>query len=227
MIIAIDGPAGAGKSTTARAVAQHFGFAYVDTGAMYRAVALAACEAGLNPACDGVQIIELARALPIALRDNGQSTFIGERDVSGLIRTPEISQITSQISCIPEVRQVVVEQQRRLARDGERDSGGAVLEGRDIQTVVFPDAEVKIFLTANPRTRAQRRQAEWYGEGQSVEVEHAERELVARDERDSSRETSPLQAAPDAVQVETDDLSPAEVVARIAQIAQQNGERVA
>jgi cytidylate kinase len=221
MIIAIDGPAGAGKSTTARAVAKYFGFAYVDTGAMYRAVALAAQEAGLNPVQDSEHIIELAQQLPIALRDNGQSTCIGERDVSSLIRTPEIGQITSQISTIPEVRQIVVEQQRRLARSGEENCGGAVLEGRDIQTVVFPDAEVKIFLTANSRTRAVRRQAEWNAKGQTVAVEHAEQELVTRDERDSKRETSPLQAAPDAIIVETDELSPTEVVERIAHIIQQ------
>ena len=218
MIIAIDGPAGAGKSTTARAVAQHFGFAYVDTGAMYRAVALAASEAGLDPQHDETQIIEMARQLPIALKNNGQSTFIGPRDVSGLIRTAEIGQLTSQISAIPEVREVVVEQQRRLARIGEQECGGAVLEGRDIQTVVFPDAEVKIYLTAEPRTRALRRQAEWKLKGEHLEVEHTEQELIARDERDSSRENSPLQAAPDAVLVATDDISPEDVVQQIARI---------
>jgi cytidylate kinase len=221
MIIAIDGPAGAGKSTTARAVAKHFGFAYIDTGAMYRAVALATYEAGYHPTQDVEPIIDLARELPIDLRDNGQSTFIGERDVSGLIRTAEIGQLTSQISSIPAIREIVVEQQRRLAREGEHETGGAVLEGRDIQTVVFPDAEVKIFLTANARTRALRRHAEWCAKGETVEVEHTERELVARDERDSTRENSPLQAATDATLVATDNLTCEEVVEQIAQIVRE------
>lgn len=218
MIIAIDGPAGAGKSTTARAVAKYFGFAYVDTGAMYRAVALAALEAGLKLPDDENAIIEVARALPIAIKDNGQSTWIGPRDVSALIRSPQVAQFTSQISTISQVRMVIVEKQQQIARDGEKECGGAVLEGRDIQTVVFPDAEAKIFLTADPRTRASRRLIEWQNKGESVDLAAAEEELRARDERDMGRETSPLRAAEDAVVVATDGNSCEEVVEQIAQI---------
>lgn len=218
MIIAIDGPAGAGKSTTARAVAKYFGFAYIDTGAMYRAVALAALEAALELPGDENAIVELAQALPIAMKDNGQSTWIGPRDVSALIRSPEVAQFTSQISTIPEVREVIVEKQQQIARQGEAECGGAVLEGRDIQTVVFPDAEVKIFLTADARTRASRRLIEWQDKGETVDLAVAERELRDRDERDSSRETSPLRAAEDAVEVATDGATCEEVVEHIARI---------
>src|SRR5437588_370479 len=121
MIVAIDGPAGVGKSTAARALAARFGYAYVDTGAMYRAVALAAAEQGLRLPQDNDRIISLARSLPIALRDNGHRVYVGERDVSESIRTPEIGALTSVISTIPEVRAVVVEQQRRLAAASERE----------------------------------------------------------------------------------------------------------
>jgi len=220
MIIAIDGPAGAGKSTTARAVAKYFGFAYIDTGAMYRVVALAASEADLE-ACDGEAVAQLARSLPIALRDNGQSTLIGERDVSGEIRTPEIGALASRIAALAEVRSVMVEAQRRLARNGEAQSGGAVLEGRDIQTVVFPDAQVKIFLSAHAGTRATRRVAQWSEQGQKADVEETQRALIERDERDSGRDIAPLHAAPDAIEIATDELSTAEIVEQIAQIVRE------
>ena len=224
MIIAIDGPAGAGKSTTARAVAKHFGFAYIDTGAMYRAVALAAYEANLD-ASDGEAISELARDLPISLREDGQSTFIAERDVSNEIRTPEIGALASRIAALAEVRSVMVEAQRRLARSGEAHSGGAVLEGRDIQTVVFPDAEVKIFLSAEASTRATRRVAQWSEQGQNADVEETQRALIERDARDSQRDTAPLHAAPDAIEIATDHLSTAEIVEHIAQIVREISAR--
>jgi len=221
MIIAIDGPAGAGKSTTARGVAERFGFAYVNTGAMYRAVALAAAEQGLCVPEDNDRIIELAHALPITLRDKGQRICIGERDVSELIRAPHIGELTSQISALPEVRASVVQQQRRLADASQHECGGAVLEGRDIQTVVCPDAEVKIFLTANAGTRAARRLLEWQAKGEQVTHDQAHHDITSRDERDSTREVSPLLAAPDAVLVATDDLSPEAVIERIARIVHE------
>ncbi len=221
MIIAIDGPAGAGKSTTARGVAERFGFAYVNTGAMYRAVALAAAEQSLSLPQDSDRIIELARELPIVLKDKGQRIFIGEREVTDLIRAPHIGELTSQISAIPEVRASIVRQQRRLAEASRCECGGAVLEGRDIQTVVCPDAEVKIFLTANPQTRAARRLSEWQSKGEEVTFDQAQSDITTRDARDSKREVSPLQAAPDAVVLATDDLSPEEVIERIAQIVRE------
>ncbi|MBV9868104.1 MAG: (d)CMP kinase [Abitibacteriaceae bacterium] len=220
MIIAIDGPAGAGKSTTARALAERFGYAYIDTGAMYRAVALAVAEANLQVPTDNERIAALARTLPIALKDNGQRIYLGEREVTALIRTPEIGALTSKISALPEVRHIIVQQQRDIARRSEQECGGAVLEGRDIQTVVFPDAPVKIFLTADLDTRAQRRLQQWQEKGEAASSQAAQQDITARDNRDSTREVSPLQAAPDAEHISTDALTPEQVVERIAQIVQ-------
>lgn len=175
MIVAIDGPAGAGKSTTAREVARRFGFAYIDTGAMYRAVALAASERDLEAGRDDASIIELARSLPLRLTDNGDRICIGERDISALIRTPQIGALTSAIAVLPGVREVIVAQQRRIGRESIESCGGAVLEGRDIQTVVFPDAPVKIFLTADAGTRAARRMKQWRGDAATTgRIEQAE-----------------------------------------------------
>jgi cytidylate kinase len=227
MIIAIDGPAGAGKSTVAKAIAAHFGFAYVNTGAMYRAVALCALENGFTLPQDEAEIVALAQDLPIALRSAGSRVFVGERDVTDFIRTPEIGDFTSRLATLPGVREVIVAQHKRIGRDSECECGGAVLEGRDIQTVVFPDADVKIFLTATPRARAARRLNEWTekhaadGQKPPFSLEEAERDISLRDERDSTRETSPLRAAPDAAHVLTDDLTPNQVVAQIAQLVQE------
>lgn len=223
MIIAIDGPAGAGKSTVAKALAAHLGFAYVNTGAMYRAVALSALEKGLTLPENEAEITELARDLPIFLRERGMRVFVAERDVTDFIRTPQIGDFTSQISALAGVREVIVAQQKRIGRDSESDCGGAVLEGRDIQTVVFPDADVKIFLTATPRARAQRRLNEWLQKSPleiaPFTLEEAERDVQDRDLRDSTRETSPLRAAPDAIHVVTDDLTPEQVIDYLAQLA--------
>ena len=221
MIIAIDGPAGAGKSSVARAVAQQFGFAYIDSGAMYRAVALAAREAGLDPECATEQIIALAHSLPLRFEDNGKKIFIGKRDVSTLIRTPDMGEVTSRIAAIGQVRPAMVVQQQRLGREGEASTGGAVLEGRDIQTVVFPDAQLKIFLTATPHTRALRRLKDWKKDGQPLDLEQLEREIAKRDERDSTRQDSPLVAAPDAVLLPTDELDVEQVITRIAELIRE------
>lgn len=218
MIIAIDGPAGSGKSTTARAIAERLGYAYVDTGAMYRAVALAASERGLTPPGDNAAIIELAQSLPIALRNNGKSVYIGDRDVSDLIRTPEIGELTSSISTIKEVRAVIVEQQRRIAASSEQECGGAVLEGRDIQTVVCPDAPVKIFLTADLDTRAYRRLHQWQEKGEAATSQIAQQDVASRDARDSSRQVSPLRAAPDAIHIDTSQQPSEQVVNSIIDV---------
>jgi len=196
MLIAIDGPAGAGKSTVARAVAEALGFTYLDSGAMYRAIALADLRGAGNPL-----------ACTIAFEDKGV-TLDGE-DVSGAIRTPEVSERASQVAARPEVRAKLVERQRELIAAGDY-----VAEGRDIGTVVAPDAELKVYLTASPEERARRRAAELGADAEAVL-----REQTLRDERDTSREHSPLAAAADSVEVDTTGLSIDEVVARIVELA--------
>ncbi len=220
MLVAIDGPAGAGKSTVARALAAELGFTYLDSGAMYRCVALLALERGDGtlPERPGA-LGELARAADIELSDAPDGATVGQgapgrvlldgRDVSREIRAPEVSEAASVLAADPGVREALVAKQRELIARGDW-----VAEGRDIGTVVAPDAELKIFLNADSRERASRRAAEL---GADVEIVLAEQRM--RDERDSSREHSPLQAAPDAVTLDTTGLSVEEVVARIAGLA--------
>jgi cytidylate kinase len=197
MLIAIDGPAGAGKSTVARAVADALGFTYLDSGAMYRCVALAELRGAQDPLDCG---IELA---------NGHVTLDGE-DVTEAIRAPRVSELASQVAARPEVRGQLVARQRAMIR-----SGDYVAEGRDIGTVVAPDAELKVFLTASPQERARRR-AQQLG----VDVEQVLREQRERDARDTGREHSPLQPAPDALRVDTTGLSVDEVAHKIVRLAQ-------
>jgi cytidylate kinase len=196
MVVAIDGPAGAGKSSVARAVARELGFTYLDSGAMYRVVALVARERGRPPA-------EVAPSVSIEL---GERVHVDGRDVTEQIRTPEVSEAASVAAAQPAVREAMVAQQRRLLDDGDW-----VAEGRDIGTVVAPDAEVKVFLTASSQARAQRRAAELGVEAATVLAEQ-----TIRDERDTGREHSPLQAAADAVTLDTTQLTLDEVVDRVA-----------
>jgi cytidylate kinase len=197
-VVAIDGPAGAGKSTVARAVAASLGWTYLDSGAMYRALALAALRAGRPPA-------EVASAVRI---DVGEQVQVDGEDVTGLIRSPEVSEAASQAAADPEVRRALVSQQRRVLSQGDW-----VAEGRDIGTVVAPDAAVKVFLDASPEERARRRARELGVDPATVLAEQA-----IRDERDRTREASPLAPAPDAVVVDTTGLSLDEVVARITSL---------
>ena len=196
MVIAIDGPAGAGKSTVARAVAGRLGFTYLDTGAMYRSVALAALERGVEPA---------VVAPSVRIQPAGRVLLDG-RDVTDAIRTPEVSEAASRAAAEPAVRAAMVAEQRRLL-----SSGDWVAEGRDIGTVVAPNAELKVFLTADPEVRARRRAAELGADVRSVLAEQ-----LIRDERDATRADSPLVAADDAVTVDTTGLTIDEVVDRIA-----------
>jgi CMP/dCMP kinase len=198
MVVAIDGPAGAGKSTVARAVADELGFTYLDSGAMYRAVALAALERGQPPAV-------VAPAVRIEL---GDRVTLDGRDVTAAIRTPQVSEAASVAAADPAVRQAMVVEQRRLLAGGDW-----VAEGRDIGTVVAPDAAVKVFLTASPQARAQRRAAELGGDPATVLAEQA-----IRDQRDTSRAHSPLAAAADAVTIDTTELTLPEVVARVVDL---------
>ena len=210
MIVAIDGPAGAGKSTVAQRVADRLGFQLIDTGALYRIVALRALEAGLDPD-DGEAIAELTRTLELDFSDDGL-TCDGDA-VGDEIRTPEVSQTTSQISSLPPVRDALLGVQRRIGR--RRDS---VLEGRDIGTVVFPNAEVKIFLTATAEERGRRRWEELTERGESAELDAVVEEMRQRDKRDRSRDVAPLTQASDAVVVDSTELDPDEVVERILHI---------
>jgi cytidylate kinase len=193
MLVAIDGPAGAGKSTVARAVAAALGFTYLDTGAMYRAVALASLR--------GHGLPHLAE---ISFTDDGRVLLEGE-DVEDLIRTPEVSEAASKVAADPQVREAMVEQQRRLI--GQADW---VAEGRDIGTVVAPGAEVKVYLTASPQERARRRAAEL-----GADVDTVLQDQTIRDQRDMQRADSPLKPADDAVEVDTTGLSVDDVVDQI------------
>lgn len=182
---------------------------------MYRAIALVALEHRVldDGVLDEDELTRIASEIELRFADNGATLFVGARDISGEIRTPEIGAWTSKISALPRVREVIVELQRKIARAAEAECGGAVLEGRDIQTVVFPNAEVKVFLTANSSTRTNRRLEQW--NDATISKAEAQRDIEERDQRDSTRETSPLRAADDAVTISTDEFSPAEVVAQI------------
>lgn len=210
MVIAIDGPAGAGKSTVARAVARALGFTYLDSGAMYRAVALAAIERGIDPD-DGDRLGEMAWGLAIDF--DGDTVRLDGKPVEGRIRSPEVTIAASKVSVHPQVRQAMVKRQRELIA-----AGNYVAEGRDIGTVVSPDSPLKVFLTAAEGERARRRAAD---SGESVgEVQEAMRD---RDRRDQERADSPLRVAEDSVSIDTTDLSPDEVVERIAELARERG----
>jgi CMP/dCMP kinase len=198
MVVAIDGPAGAGKSTVARALARALGFGYLDSGAMYRAAALALLERGGAAS-------ELARDLEIEL---GERVLVDGRDVTEAIRAPEVSEAASRIAANPKVREALVQKQRALLGRGDW-----VAEGRDIGTVVAPDALIKVFLTASPEERARRRAVE-LGAHQTTVL----REQALRDAQDAGREHSPLRPAPDAVELDTTGLSVDEVVERIARM---------
>jgi CMP/dCMP kinase len=201
MVIAIDGPAGAGKSTVARAVAERLGFTYLDTGAMYRAVGLAANERG-----DGADPARLAEDATIEV---GDRVLLDGRDVTEAIRTPEVSAAASRVAANPGVRAALVRKQQRIIEQGDW-----VAEGRDIGTVVAPDAAVKVFLTAAPEERARRRAAESGGDPEQVLRDQHE-----RDRRDASADRTVLEPAPDAVPVDTTGLSLDDVVAQIETLA--------
>jgi len=218
-IIAIDGPAGSGKTTTAKMLAERLGFTYIDTGAMYRAVGLAAKRQGIDPH-DDERLAGLCAELTIEFRSAGseQKIYLNGEDISDEIRTAEIGMWASWVSAASSVRRALVAMQREM---GKR--GGVVMEGRDIGTNVFPDADVKVFLVADERERAKRRHEELRGRGEDVPFEQVLAEQEKRDEQDSTRELNPLIKANDAVELDTTSLSPHEVVKRIVDMFDLRG----
>lgn len=223
MIIAIDGPAGSGKSTVAKALATRLGFRYLDTGAMYRSVAVEALSRGVS-LDDEAGVASIASAQKIAFDHAPGSALptlvnIGERDVTEEIRTPEADRAVSPVAKMARVREAMVAQQREIARGHD-----SVVEGRDIGTVVFPDAELKVFLTAGAQERARRRGAEQRAKGHDVSDEYVLADIRRRDEVDSTREHSPLTRAADAVEVDTTGLTIEQVVDKVAQLARERRE---
>ncbi len=214
VIVAIDGPAGAGKSTIARRVAARIGAVYIDTGAMYRAVALLALRSNTDLA-DAPRLEALARAADIRFEPGSARVQLDGEDVSEAIRRPEVSPAASKVSAIPGVRRVLVEMQRRMGA-----SGSVVMEGRDIGTVVFPNADVKVFLDADPDVRARRRVRELQEKGQAPPAEAVAQEIRERDRRDSTRADSPLTRAADAVSLDTTHLTLDQTEQAILQLIQ-------
>lgn len=210
MVIAIDGPAGAGKSSVARAVADRLGFTYLDSGAMYRCVALTCLEWGADPEQSG-EATSTSESIEISF--DGGDVLIDGVDVSDQIRTPEVTEASSKVAVHPGVREAMVNEQRRLI-----ESGRYVTEGRDIGTVVAPDSPLKIFLTASPEVRAERRAAQTGGDAAEILAAQTE-----RDRRDSEREHGALATAEDAVEIDTSDLAIDDVVEQIAALAVERG----
>ena len=200
--IAIDGPAGAGKSTIARKLAEKTGYIYVDTGALYRTVALSISKNGINPQ-DVPAVVEHIGKISVDIKyiDGEQRVILNGEDVSNLIRTPEVSMMASTTSAIPEVRAFLLGLQRKLAKEHN-----VVMDGRDIATVVLPDAKVKIFLTASPEVRAKRRYDELISKGQNVEFSDVLADLIKRDEQDMTRAVAPLKPSDESVIVDTSEL---------------------
>ncbi|MCA1946623.1 MAG: (d)CMP kinase [Armatimonadetes bacterium] len=219
MVVAIDGPAGAGKSTVARLLAKRLGLRYLDTGAMYRCVALRLREEG-GGAGDREQAEGVARAVRIEFQaGEPQRVFCDGRDVTEAIRLPEIGDLASAVSAIPGVRRALVERQREIV-----GAGGIVLEGRDAGTVIAPNAELKVFLTASDEERARRRCRELEQRGIPADFQDVLARLRERDLQDQTREDSPLRMAEDAVLLETDGMGIEEVVDRLARLAEERAK---
>lgn len=208
-LIAIDGPAASGKTSVGRELVRRFGYRFLDTGVTYRAVTLAALRAGISPD-DDAACAALAERLDIRAEPDGSRTFLGEEDVTELIRAPEVESNVSSYSALPAVREVMVRLQRRFAAEGH-----AVLAGRDIGTVVLPDAPLKFYLQASEAARAERRGRQASGWGPEQAAAEAHRDITRRDQRDSNRAVSPLQAASDAIVIDTTDLALEDLIARV------------
>lgn len=216
--IAIDGPAGAGKSTISKKVAKHLGFVYIDTGAMYRTVGLKAVRCGIDTK-DAEGVSSILPTLDIDIRHEGveQHIYLDGENVSDKIRTPEISMAASNVSAIPAVRAALVELQRKLAENHD-----VVMDGRDIGTFVLPDAEVKIFLTASVDARAKRRYDELVLKGEKVNYDDVKKEMEIRDYNDSNRAVSPLKVAEGATIIDTSELNLEESIQKVTEFVREN-----
>ena len=215
--VAIDGPAGAGKSTVAKAAAKELGYIYVDTGALYRTVALGAQRKGILGDTD--KIIEMLADIVVELKyiDGVQAVFLNGEDVSSLIRTPEISMGASAVSAIPKVREFLLDLQRDIAK-----KNNVIMDGRDIATVVLPNADVKIFLFASPECRAKRRYDELIAKGESVMYEDVLADVNQRDYQDSHREIAPLKPSEESILLDTSELNLEESIQAIINIVKEN-----
>ncbi len=227
MIIAIDGPAGSGKSTTARAVAKRLGYVYVDTGAMYRTVALAFIRSGLPAeAPPGEAFRELLAGIRLNMDfgPDGVRILLNGQNVTEDIRTRQVTEAASRVAAIPEVRERMVREQRRIARAEEKRRGGVVLEGRDIGTIVFPDAEVKVFMEADVALRARRRYDELREKNPDISFEDVLEDIRARDERDIYRQVSPLRKAEGTVEIDTSHIAIREQVEMVVRAARERAK---
>lgn len=217
MNIAIDGPAGAGKSTIAKLAAGKLGYIYVDTGAMYRAVALALLEAGTDVA-DADAVAEAIKNLTVDIcyEQNAQQVYLNGANVTGSLRKEEVGNMASKSSAIPCVREKLLELQRKLAREND-----VVMDGRDIGTNILPNAEVKIYLTASSSVRAKRRYDELKEKGETPDIQKIEADIIARDKQDMERTIAPLKQAEDAVYIDSSELSITQVVDKIMEIVNE------
>lgn len=209
--VAIDGPAGAGKSTIAKLVAKEKGYIYVDTGAMYRALAIHFLKKGVTPE-NTPDVINACRDADVSIRyENGvQQVYLNGENVTGMLRTEEVGNMASKTSAVPEVREKLLELQRTLAKEND-----VIMDGRDIGTNILPDADVKIYLTASVETRAKRRYDELKEKGEDCDLDQIAQDIKERDERDMNRETAPLKKADDAILVDSSHMSIPEVVSEI------------
>ena len=217
--MAIDGPAGAGKSTIAKLAAEKLGYAYIDTGAMYRSVAWKFLQTG--KAFDEDFISGLSKTMLIDFKPEAKinRVFVDGTEVTDAIRTPKVTAIVSRVAAIGAVREAMVDQQRRMG-----EAGGVLMDGRDIGTVVFPNAQLKIFLTASVEERARRRYAEMVAKGQQVDLQQLQADIAERDKQDSERAISPLRQAEDALLLDTSDMGISEVTEKILQLVQERAQ---
>lgn len=223
VIVTIDGPAGSGKSTTARRAAETLDYVYLDTGAMYRAVALGFLEEDAVPTAEAAPDVLASLELDVRYKEDGMHVFLGDDDVTSRIRTSEVGEMASRISSLRAVREHLVEGQRRIGFDKEETHGGVILDGRDTGTVIFPNADLKVYMVADAEERARRRQQEYAEDGKEVSLDEIQAQIEERDRRDRNRDIAPLRRAEDAIELDTTDQSIDEQVAFVVDRVKEQG----